>query len=96
MAHQSTEPRGLRHGRGQALHILFFDGHVQSRSHLKVSNGLSADELKRVSIEAVFAKIFDPAGLPADLYDGGSRFPPPIRYAAQPTPLWRPWKPYFE
>lgn len=69
-----------RHGRNQVINLLYFDGHARSRN---VFSEITFDS-------PPFAYHFGFAAYSIYPMNAGIVAPP-----AHPTPLWRPWPPYF-
>jgi len=74
-------PGRLRHASRKKVNMLFFDGHVETREPARLS-------IARADV------IFDNGSYCPGL-DNGSVFTNESALLTQPSPLWRPWQPYF-
>lgn len=85
------KPKRLRHQGRQAVNVLFFDGHAETRVPALVTSPR----------DAIFDNAsFSPGKMPGSLYSyimvggPGTDHHEKLRQK-MPTALWRPWKPYF-
>ncbi len=86
-----TRPGKLRHSKGAAINVLFFDGHVETRTPVTEKKG----NLQQLVFERLRDESNQDVWSSKSYYEISKSATADAALMQQPTPFWRPWAPYF-